>query len=128
MDQMAGQMLSEAGGWDAMSGQKVCAKPGLAQMTALEHQYGIQTVLVETHDEGCAAAANGTACTAYAFDAGRPKLCQEEGLVQAAGIPPLMTAPFAFSVNKNSTALARRISAALVETMRVRGCVHQRKM
>jgi hypothetical protein len=33
MDQMAGQMLSEAGGWDAMSGQKVCAKPGLAQMT-----------------------------------------------------------------------------------------------
>lgn len=30
--QMAGQMLSEAGGWDAMSGQKVCAKPGLAQM------------------------------------------------------------------------------------------------
>ena len=29
---MAGQMLSEAGGWDAMSGQKVCAKPGLAQM------------------------------------------------------------------------------------------------
>jgi hypothetical protein len=92
---------------------------------ALEHQYGIQTVLVETHDEGCAAAANGTACTAYAFDAGRPKLCQEEGLVQAAGIPPLMTAPFAFSVNKNSTALARRISAALVETMRVRGCVDQ---
>lgn len=29
---MAGQMLSEAGGWDAMSGQKVCAKPGLPQM------------------------------------------------------------------------------------------------
>lgn len=34
--------------------------------------------------------------------------------------PPLVAV--AFTVNKNSTALARRISAALVETMRVRGC------
>ncbi len=32
MAQMAGQMLTEAGGWDAMSGQRVCAKPGLVQM------------------------------------------------------------------------------------------------
>lgn len=95
-----------------------CCLPCLCAQ-ALEREYGIETVYVETHIEGCGATANGTRCSAYAFDAGRPRLCKEDGLVEAAGVPPIMTVPFALTVAKNNTALYRRVAAAVLETMRV---------
>lgn len=33
---MKGQMIAAAGGWDAMKGEKICAKPGTPQVPAHE--------------------------------------------------------------------------------------------
>lgn len=69
-----GTMLAAAGGWEAMRGERLCAKPGTPQMKGLEREYGIETVWVDTTVEACAMAAEGINCTAFAFDSGEAEL------------------------------------------------------
>eukprot|EP00887_Chlorella_sp_A99_P003734 scaffold7.g3734.t1 len=111
-----GDVLAAGGGWGALEGERVCVVDGYYAAGALVKAYGIGPVAVPD-TAAAAAAVQAGACDAYAYDSGLPLRAD---MPQAAGVAPVLTAPYGIPVQRGNAELWDRLSAALVRLMMVR--------